>query len=157
MSGRNERSIKADRPDDRSPDRDSISLGEDSAFNLPRSFLDKYPDKSFCFVPYMCGGVELVDDYYDAVHKRRFEPVLISNYPELSRRTHQTPFMKKDEDELVKVKGQVLMVRSLDDKKAEDKKYDEYNARQEKLKALHTMNPQNPTLMQDERRWQSVG
>lgn len=157
MSGRNERGIKADRPIERNVERASISLGEDSAFNLPKSFLEKYPDKSFCYVPYMCGGVELVDDYYDAVHKRRFEPATVSTYPELSRRTTLSPFGKKEDDDLIKVKGQVLMVRDLDDKKAEDRKYDEYNARQEYLKSLHTLDPQNPNLMVDDRRWQSVG
>lgn len=151
------RSIQLDRPDERLDEREPMSLGEDSAFNLPKSFLEKYPDKSFCFIPYLCGGVELIDDYFDATHKRKFEPVLTTNYPELSRRTSSTPFTKKDDDDLIKVKGQVLMVRSLDAKKAEDAKYAEHNARQEYLKSLHTMDPQNPHLFVDHSRWQPLG
>jgi len=157
MSGRADRSIRADRPIERNVEREAVSLGEDSAFNLPQAFLAKYPDKSFCYVPYICGGVQLVDDYYDAVHKRKFEPVLTNNFQELSRRLPHSPFPEKEDDGLVKVKGQVLMVRELEDKKAEDRRYDEYNMRQEQIKALHTMNPQNPTLLQDERRWQPTG
>ncbi len=151
------RTIKSDRPNERGSERKVVSLGEDSAFNLPKSFIDKHPDKSFCFVPYICGGVELQDDYYDAVHKRGFQPVLTSAYPELSRRLPNSPFGKKEEEELVKVKGQVLMVRDIEDKENEERKYDEYNARQEYLKSLHTMDPRNPTLLVDERRWESVG
>lgn len=154
---REQRSPKSDRPDDRTPDRAVVSLGEDSAFNLPQSFLEKHPEKSFAFIPYLCGGVELVDDYYDAVNKRNFEPASASMFPELSRRTVVSPFAKKEEDDLIKVKGQVLMCRSIDDKKAEDKKYDEYNARQEYLKSLHTMDPSNPHLFVDDRRWGPTG
>lgn len=150
---REPRGIRIDRPQERGFEREAVTLGEDSAFNLPKSFLEKHPDKSFCFIPYMCGGVELVDDYYDAVHKRRFEPCTEAVYPELSRRMPNSPFARKDDDGLIKVKGQVLMVRSADDKAAEDKKYDEYNARQEYLKSLHTMDPQNPNLFVDDRRW----
>ena len=154
---REPRSTRIDRPTDRMDERETISLGEDSAFNLPLSFLEKHPEKSFCFVPYICGGVEQVDDYYDAVHKRHFEPVSSSIFPELSRRTVNSPFSKKDDDDLIKVKGQVLMWRSIDDKKAEEKKYDEYNARQQYLKSLHTMDPSNPHLFVDDRRWGPTG
>jgi len=147
------RTIKTDRPDERGNERPTVSLGEDSAFNLPQSFLAKHPDKSFCFVPYLCGGVEQVYEYYDAVHKRNFEPALSSVYPELARRTVHSPFSRKDDDDLLKVKGQVLMLRTIEDKQSEDKKYDEYNARQEYLKSLHTMDPKNPNLFVDDRRW----
>ena len=153
---RTTRSIKSDRPDERGGERSTISLGEDSSFNLPRSFLEKYPERSFCYVPFLCGGKELVDEYYDAIHKRKLNPVLTSVYPELSRRMVHSPFGHKEDDELVKVKGQVLMERSIEDKIAEDEKYDEYNARQEYLASLHRLNPQNPNLFED-RRWTSFG
>ncbi len=151
------RSIKIDRPHERGEEREAVSLGEDSAFNLPKHFLEKYPDKSFCFIPYLCGGVELTDDYYDAIYKRKFEPVLSTSFPELCRRMPNSPFAKKEDDNLIKVKGQAVMMRSVEDKKAEDDKYNEYNARQEYLINLHRQNPQNPALFVDERRWVSAG
>jgi hypothetical protein len=150
---------RMERGNERSNEREMVSLGETSAFNLPREFLEKHPDKSFCFVPYLCGGKELVEDYYTAVHDRKFSVALAADYPELARRLPHfgSLFSQREDEQLIKVKGQVLMVRSIEDKIAEDKKYDEQNARQEHLNSYYRMNPQNPAFFADDRRFQTHG
>jgi hypothetical protein len=147
------RDRKAERIDERGNERPTISLGEDSAFNLPQSFIEKHPNKSFAFVPYLCGGVELHDTYYDAVHGKKFEPVLGSSFPELVRRVAHSPFKSREDDDLIKVKGQVLMMRDIEIKKAEEQKYDEKIARQKYINDRSKMDARAPYLQMDERKW----
>ena len=132
--------------------RPPIVYSEESAFNVPQSIRDAHPELSFAYIPYVCGGKELHENFDNAVYNRAFTPVTASQFPALSRRHALSPFERKEEDSLIKHGGQVLMVRSTDAKQAEDKVFDEKIARQNYIRDMHSQNP-SARPFADERKW----
>lgn len=136
-------------------ERPPIVFSENSRFNVPQAIKDADPLHSYSYIAYMSGGTEKRDEYYDAIHRRYFKPVRASENPILARRYELDPFDKKDEDDLIKVGGQILMKRPIEAKEAEDKYYDEKNSRNAYISEMHNSRDlSRPRMIRDERSWQ---
>lgn len=140
--------------------RPAIVFEEGSAFNVPESIRLSDPEHAYGYVPYQSGGVDLKHQYEDAVYRRGYMPVKRSSHPLLSRNMIDSPFAPEAEDDLVKVKGHVLMKRTQEMEKAESDFYEERNARQNYIREMHSQaagNPSAPRMFEDSRRYSPKG
>jgi hypothetical protein len=117
--------------------RAPITIGTGSFFNVPQEILRSDPDHSYSFIPYHSGGRELLEEYEEAVYVDGFVPVKRSSHPLLKRNAVETPFSRKEEDDLVKVGGQILMKRPIEYKIEQDKVQDMHIRAQEAIKDMH--------------------
>jgi len=117
--------------------RAPITVARGSFFNVPREVLDSDPDHSYSFIPYYSGGQELLEVYEEAVHVDGFRPVKRSSHPLLKRQTVETPFSRKEDDDLVKVGGQILMKRPIEYKIEDDKNDEALIRAQDAMKEMH--------------------
>lgn len=134
--------------------RTPIVFGEGTAFNVPEAVRLSDPEHAYAYVPYHSGGVDLRHEYEDAVYRRGFQPVKRSSHPLLKRNMVDSPFAREEDDDLIKYGGQVLMKRTVEMQKAEERFYDEQNSRQNYIRELHSnQNLGAPKIFQDERKW----
>lgn len=135
--------------------RAPVSFATGSRFNVPKEVIESDPDHSYEYIAYQSGGVDLTSEYDEAVYRRGFAPVERSQHPTLSRNDIANPFGKKQEDNLVKQGGQILMKRPIEVKKAEDDFFNEFTARQNYIKQMHSnRDPGSTKMLADERSWQ---
>lgn len=137
--------------DPRMDERAPIVYSEDSRFNVPASIRESDPEHVYAYIPYKCGGKELEDDVYNAIEKDGFIPVRASEHPALKRRYDLGLFAKKDEDDLIKTGGQLLMKRTVEAQKRSDIKYDAAIAQQNYMRELYSQDPVRPRMIEDRR------
>lgn len=131
--------------------RPAIMFSEGSGFNVPEAIRLGDPDHRYAYIPYVCAGKELEHEYSDAIFNRGFEPVRASDHPTLSRRYAMSPFAERKDDDLIKLGGQVLMKRHIDNARQEDSRFDEKIARDNYIRKMHSQNANDPRLFIDDR------
>lgn len=127
---------------------------ESSGFNVPEAVRESDPEHEYCYVAYHSGGVDLRQQYEDAVYHRGYQPVKRSAHPLLKKNIVDSPFARSEDDDLIKYGGQILMKRPIEVAEQEQSYFNERDVRQNYIRELHTnANPNAPRLIQDERRW----
>lgn len=127
-------------------ERPPIVFGGGSRFNLPPNLLKRFKNDGYVlsFVVYSSGNVDQKENYYNAID-RGYDPVASNEAPELRRRVELSPFGAREEgDQLIRVGGQTLMKRRVEDQEAEDKYYDSENSRQEYMMNLYRSGQYDP-------------
>ena len=134
---RRSRSLDSRDSDNRaSQERPPIVFGNISRYNLDPSIL---ADKRYRFswVPYMVNNEE-IHQYYDNAVRRGWEAVEATDYSQARRVFKKDPLRNRaDEEEYMKVGGQICMRRKEEICKDEDKYFSEENAHRDKLVDLH--------------------
>lgn len=113
-------------------ERPAITISLGSRFNLPKEILDD-PDYVYGWVAYSCSGEELqqgVEEAFDSY----WLPVPKDEYPTLSRRYISDVFGRKEEDQLIRKGGQILMKREREIDDEFNKAYNERNERDQEMK-----------------------
>ncbi len=113
-------------------ERPAITISLGSRFNLPKEILDD-PDYVYGWVAYSCNGEELPEAVEEALDSY-WLPVPKEEYPSLARRYIGDIFGRKEEEQLIKKGGQVLMKRERDIDDEFAKAYNERNLRDEEMK-----------------------
>ena len=134
---RRSRSADSREADGRSvSERPPIVFSRISQFELGEAVDGDRGRYQFGWTRYIVANYEVQKDFYDSI-RAGWEPLSASEYPQLIR-TYKDPFKKRgEEDEFIRVGGQIAMRRDLDIKESEDRYYDEENYHKGKLVEDH--------------------
>lgn len=117
-------------------DRPPIVFSRVSQFELGDAVDGDRGRYQFGWTRYIVANDEVQKDFYDSI-RSGWEPLAVSEYPQLIR-TYKDPFKKRgEEDEFIRVGGQIAMRRELGIKESEDRYYDEENYHKGKLVEDH--------------------
>ncbi len=133
-------------------ERPPIVYSNGTRFNLPTDLINGDPDHKYSFIVYSSGNQEQKENYFEAID-RGYQPVRASEHPTLARRYNLSPFDRKEEDDLIKRGGQILMKRPSDVHKAEEDYYNERTHRQNYMADMYKQHdPRLPRPFMDERK-----
>jgi hypothetical protein len=124
--------------------RDKIAYFNKSQFNLNPALLEKLKDqgKEVSYVVYSSMGQDMRENYSKALNDQ-WRPLKAQDYPELGSANELSPFPSRHEEEsLVRVGGQIAMMRDKEIGDAERAIYEEATLGQEEFKESSIVNKQ---------------